>query len=116
MVRLGGAVAVLLTLFAASGVVAAEHPNGERFLYLCNATTGDRDGKARYAGCERYVKETRRSLENNAIHGLRACIPSRVPDLRLVFSAIRWAEDNPSSRRMEADEILARAFSKSWPC
>lgn len=95
---------------------AAIHPSGGEFLSFCNATTGDADGDVRFEQCERFVEETRRALSSNAVHGKTACIPNDVGNLRLIFLAINWIEDNPNSVGEEADEVLAQAFSKAFPC
>ena len=95
---------------------SAVHPTGEEFINLCNATTADNDGEERFIRCEKLVQETRRLLATSPIHGIRACVPKKVSDLKLIFTAIHWLDDNPQGRIMESDEVLARAFSENWPC
>ncbi len=110
-------VLVSLCLFAIGNNVAASvHPSGEGFINLCNATTADNDGESRFNKCEQLVQETRRILAVSPIHGIRACVPQRVTDLKLVFTAIHWLDDNPGGYVMESDEVLARALSEAWPC
>ena len=108
--------AILVVLFAHTDAVSSVHPRGDEFLSFCNATTGDEDGDARFARCEKFIRETRRALVSFPVHGIRACIPGDVSDLRLVFAAINWLEDNPDNIHKEADEVLARAFARAWPC
>lgn len=92
------------------------HPNGEEFNMLCNATTADEDGDERFAQCEKLIKDARQVLALSPIHGIRACVPNYISDLRLLFSALHWLGDRTDSDNMESDEIIARAWSKSWPC
>lgn len=95
---------------------ASIHPTGNEFLSFCNVTTGDVNGDAFYARCENYIQETRVQLSQSSVHGIRACIPEKVTNLKLVFMAIHWMNDNPNQLYKEADEIVARAFQVEWPC
>ena len=101
---------------AGKSAQSSVHPSGEEFINLCNATTADEDGEDRFTRCEKLVRESRRVLATSPIHGIRACVPQKVTDLKLIFTAIHWLDDNPERLRLESDEILARALSESWPC
>ena len=112
-----GAMVVTLKFASASvAAVASVHPNGHELLAFCNATTADDDGDERYAKCEAYIRKTRQQLLTEPVHGLRACISRQVSELSLVFSAINWLEDRPQDGHLEADEVLARAYARTWPC
>ena len=96
--------AAALVLLGTGSGNASVHPNGEGFLFLCNATTADADGDVRFAKCEEFVRKTRETLKIAAVHSHRACIPSAVSDLKLVFTAIHWLDDNPDGLHMDAGE------------
>ena len=97
-------------------VLSSLHPSSEQFLSYCTVTTGDVNGDAFFARCENYIHETRLILDQGDVHGIRACIPAQISDLKLVMTAIEWMEENPSADHMESDEALARAFSEKWSC
>ena len=112
-----GCVLIVGMVFIAGGSAQSSvHPSGEEFLFLCNATTGDDDGDARFTRCEKFVRKTRDALLKASVHGVRACIPNETSDLKLVFTAINWLEDNSVEDDTEADEVLALAFAEIWPC
>jgi len=112
--------AVILIAMSVSSVGmsanSSVHPTGQEFMNFCNATTADDDGETRFSRCESLVQETRRALAASPVHGIRACVPQKVSDLKLVFTAIHWLDDNPEGLTMETDEVLARALSEVWPC
>jgi len=112
----GFALIITGAVFGGEAAQSSVHPSGEGFLYFCNATTGDDDGDARFIRCETFVKETRVALLDTPVHGIRACIPKEISNLKLVFTAIRWLEDNAIGHSKEADEVLALAFAEVWPC
>jgi len=107
---------VLSTVLVEASARSSVQLTGEEFINLCNATTADDDGEERFTRCEKLVQKTRRVLETSPIHGIRACVPEKVSDLKLIFTAIHWLDDNPQGRIMESDEVLARALSENWPC
>lgn len=106
-----------LVFFSMSGAWASTHPNGEKLLYFCNATTGDLNGAKRFSQCEKLVSSVRNDLRNSkVVYGLKACIPKNISNLQLIFTGITWLEKNPKSLHKGSEEILARAFAIDWPC
>ena len=66
--------------------------------------------------CKGYLQGVHDTLEQNAINGMRACIPDSVTLDQRRDVVVSWLKANPSLRRVNASSLVAQAWGQAFPC
>lgn len=113
-----------------SGAAAHSHPavnfnalDGREYLYLCEAGMAAdlpldpfSDTVWRLYQCEQFILRFRQKISKIRVRGYRICIPLDAENIELVYLGMRWLDEYPHYLGNSADDVLAAALHREWPC
>jgi len=126
----GMAIIFLTALAWTSGAAAHNHPDvnynamdGREYLYLCEAEIATglplepfSDTVWRLYECEQFILQFRQKISQMRVRGDQICIPLDAENIELVYLGMRWLDEYPHYLGNSADDVLAAALHREWPC
>ena len=96
-----------------TGPAGASFIDGNKLLARCQNKTDTYD----QAYCLGYIIGVADVLEGKGtVQGFRACFPDNIVQGQAFDTVIAWLKANPSVRHFSANELVAVALSKAFPC